>query len=107
MSANQFRFYGMTTVQMTAATNTVVGVSAGPAVLDMVLTGFTGGLLYVAGASFNNGTMAAVGALVNTTALPLSLGVGSAYFTATGSSVVLSIMKKLSDGYNAQDVLTT
>lgn len=108
MSANNSRFYGISTAQLTSGLSSVVGVSAGPSVLEMVITGITGGLLYAAGASFaDNGSLIARGALIQSAALPLSLGVASVYFSSTGSATVVSIMKKLSDGYNAADVLTT
>lgn len=94
--------YGITTANLTVGLSATTGISGGPGVLDIVITGITGGVLWMAGASNSDtGTFIAKAANVFSGSLPLSLGGPTpAYFQATGSSVVLSILKKLSEGFS-------
>jgi hypothetical protein len=100
--------YGITTVQLTAGLSTVVGVGPAAGILENVIVGMTGaGILYAANFSAaNNGSLTVAGAQISSGALPLSLGVAQVYFTSKTADVVVSIMKKLSDGYSGQQTLT-
>lgn len=102
--------YGITTVQLTCGVSTIKGLTLAPNgnVIDQIIVGLTGaGALFAAGfSSADNGSLVAAGALIQTGAMPLSLGVGPVYFTTTGNTVVVSILKKLSAGYSGQQALT-
>lgn len=87
-------YYGITTAVITTGASTIVGLSAGPSVLDMVITAISG-TLYIAGGSFTvSATLISQGALLNNS--PMAIGIGNYSFAGGG---VAYIMKKLSDGF--------
>ena len=91
--------YGVTTARLVIGASTVVGLTAGPGVLDMVITGISGGLVHMSNASFAvSGSLIAQGAFIQATGLPLSLGGPiPCYFAAVGAAEV-SVVKQLGAG---------
>ena len=88
--------YGVTTARLSIGASAVVGLSGGPGVIDMVITGITGGLVHMANASFAvSGSLIALGAYVQATALPLSIGGPVPCYFASVAASEVSIMKKL------------
>lgn len=100
--------YGITCFRITAGLSTVTGFAQGANVIDTVITGMTGGPLYIGGATLNadNGSLVAKGAIIYAaTSCPISIGGPAAvYFTATGAAAVVSIMQKLREGYSGGPV---
>jgi hypothetical protein len=94
MSRNEFQSYGVTTAVLAGGASTILGLSAGPSVIDMVITA-VGGTLYISGGTFAvSGSLIATGALLTNT--PMSIGTGNFQFAGLGTAY---IMKKLSDGF--------
>lgn len=86
--------YGITTTSIVTGASTIVGLSAGPSVMDMMITALSG-TLYISGGSFSvSATLISVGALLTNS--PMSIGIGNYSFAGGGTAY---IMKKLSDGF--------
>lgn len=88
--------YGVTTVRFAIGASAVVGLSGGPGVIDMIITGLTGGLVHMANASFAvSGSLIAVGAYIQATGLPLSLGGPIPCYFASVAAAEMSVVKML------------
>jgi len=97
MSANLFRYYGVTTARVAVAVSTVVGVSAGPGIIDMMVSGITGAGVYMAGSSLAVATMVSNGAFLPTGTQPTHIGIPPFFLASGGTAAEVSVTKFISD----------
>jgi hypothetical protein len=102
MSANIFRYYGVTTARIAVAVSTTVGVTAGPGIIDMMLSGVTGAGVYMAGTSLAVASMVSGGAFFPTGTQPTHIGIPPFFLASGGTAAEVSVTKFLTDpGVNA------
>ncbi len=100
MAQNQVA-YGFTTFKLAIGASAVVGLSGGPGVFDMVITGVTGGVCHYANASFaTSGSLIAIGSLLPPASLPLSIGGPVPCYFASVAACEVSGFKMLSAAYD-------
>lgn len=88
--------YGVTTVRLSIGASTVVGLSGGPGVIDMVITGITGGLVHMSGASSSvSGSLISLGAYIAAASVPFSLGGPIPCYFASVAASEVSVVKML------------
>ncbi len=86
--------YGVTTARLIVGASAVVGLSGGPGVFDMIITGLTGGVVHMANASFaSSGSLIASGIFLQATGLPLSLGGPVPCYFASVAASEISVLK--------------
>lgn len=97
MSANIFRYYGVTTARIAVAISTTVGVTAGPGIIDMMISGVTGAGVYMSGVSLAVATMTTNGAYFPTGTQPTHIGIPPFFLASGGTAAEVSVSKFITD----------
>lgn len=91
--------YGVTTSQIQVATGGLAALVNSPHVLRTTIMSTTGGTCYVGGVTMAGNTLASVGAAINGTQVFTLNGPATVYFTATGATGTISVLRELSQNY--------